>query len=360
MISRKWFVPIGGALLVASLNAHAFEVSPQARLHLDYAKHSEDRKELEDGTMVRRARFGIKGQHEDWSFKIDYEFSGDGELKSGYVTYEGWELAEVSVGQFTVPFGLEQETSSNSITFIERSLPVEAFEPNTGAGVGLEHVGAKHTLVAMAYGPDFEGDGYNGIGARVTYAPLLEKDSRLLHFGASLGTEEIDDSLKLRVRPEARPADVRLVNTGGIDDVHRIHRVGLETAWQNGPLSAQAEWLRADLKRDSGESSLDFDGWYLSGSWVITGEARPYRSGVFKGIKPVGPYGAWELAARYSHINLNDLDIEGGKEQNLSLGVNWYVNNDLRVMLNYINVDSDRRGKSDDPDILLMRAQLVF
>ena len=166
--------------------------------------------------------------------------------------------------------------------------------------------------------------------------------------------------MKLSARPEARPADEKLVKTGKIDQVDRIALVGLESAWQQGPVSVQAEWMRSHLRRASGQPSLDFDGWYVAGSWFVTGEVQRYRDGRFKGIDITRPGGAWELAARYSRVNLDDRDTRGGRENNITLGLNWYANDHVRLMLNYIDVRSQRRGLSDNPRILLLRAQIAY
>jgi len=82
--------------------------------------------------------------------------------------------------------------------------------------------------------------------------------------------------------------------------------------------------------------------------------------GRFRGISPSKRGGAWELTARYSHIDLDDGGVRGGTEDNFTLGLNWYANEHLRIMSNYIKVRSERRGDSDDPDILLVRAQITF
>ena len=77
-------------------------------------------------------------------------------------------------------------------------------------------------------------------------------------------------------------------------------------------------------------------------------------------VVPVGKAGAWELAVRYSRISLNGGQIRGGKEDNVTFGLNWYFNDHLRLMADYVMVNSDRRGVSDNPNILDVRAQVAF
>ncbi|MCI0637319.1 MAG: OprO/OprP family phosphate-selective porin, partial [Actinobacteria bacterium] len=135
-----------------------------------------------------------------------------------------------------------------------------------------------------------------------------------------------------------------------------------------GPLSLQGEFIGTSVNRERFEvPDVGFSGWYVFGSWFLTGESRPYEfdTGVFGNLKPKsvvgkGGYGAWELLARYSSLDLNDRDIEGGDEQDVTLGLNWYPNSNLRLLLNYIWVVDTNGGPFDGarPAIAQARAQV--
>ncbi len=101
---------------------------------------------------------------------------------------------------------------------------------------------------------------------------------------------------------------------------------------------------------------LNFDGFYAEGSWTVTGEHRRYipTTGAYSGIRPDHPvafgrgggWGALELAARFSYINLNDHNtaaiptatggVFGGRANAYTFGINWYPIYNIRFMLNYI------------------------
>ncbi len=108
----------------------------------------------------------------------------------------------------------------------------------------------------------------------------------------------------------------------------------------------------------------NYNGWYLEGSWIITGEVKPYTASntannyaVWGAPVPSRPFslagdswGAWELAARYSTLNLNYHagtagvavplgGIRGGDQKIISAAVNWYLNRNVRMMFEYQNVD---------------------
>ena len=137
-----------------------------------------------------------------------------------------------------------------------------------------------------------------------------------------------------------------------------------------GPISLQGEYIRTHLDRNS-SSSVVFDGWYTYATWTLTGESREYDTGNgrFRTIMPIKSFGnegigAWELGLSYSNIDLNDQDIVGGEEDNITFALNWYPNKNIRFSANYINVlDVDRPGFESDgenPDIFQVRGQVQF
>lgn len=367
-VSALVTVCLGVAGFGVADGALAFEVKPKAKLQVDYGSYRSDVRPLEGGWIVRRAVIGIEGNfNPDWSFEADYELAHDGDLRPGeghfrnvLVKYEGWEAGDIVFGQAKVPFSLSDVISSNDTTFIERALPVDALSPSRRMGVGFSRTPDAYTISAVAFGSSLDGDDRGrGVAARFTLAPVRTADT-VVHLGIAAVIEDPRSKVDFDTTPESRVADVDLVNTGGIDDVDRIDRFGLEAAWRRGPLSVQGEWLQAGVRRGAGLPDATFDGWYVQGSWVLTGEARPYKNGRFKDIQPASPRGAWEVTARYSRIDLDDADILGGNERNVTVGLNYYLNDHLRIMLNYIQVHSERRGQTDNPDILLLRAQFVL
>lgn len=349
-------------------DAAAFDVKPEARLHLDYGDNDSDARPLGDGLIVRRAVIGLEGGFNgDWSFEVGYNLDSGGDIdpangkfRDVTLKYKGWDAGNITVGQFKAPFGLEELSSSNNISLIERALPVDAFAPSRRMGAGFERNGDDYTFSAMAYGATIEGRNRGrGAALRLTATPVHSHDT-LLHLGLAVGTEKPHGDVDIDTAPESRVPDADLVNTGGIDDASRVNRIGVEGAWRSGPFSVQGEWMQAGVRRNGGAPTADLGGWYLQGSWVLTGESRPYKNGVFKGIQPGGPHGAWELTARFSRIDLDDAGVLGGTEGNATLGVNYYINEHVRIMLNYIRVQSERRGQADNPNLLLLRAQLVL
>ncbi len=365
----------GGLEIDSGDDAFAFVLG--GRLMVDLAHYAEDDVDLGNGTELRQARLAVEGVlYSVWDYELGVDFAdGDADVKDAYLGYEGFDFARLQIGQFKEPFSLEEQTSSAALTFMERSL-VNALAPGRHIGVGLSTYGDDWTLAGGLFGGAFdddvddEGDEGWGLAARATWAPWGE-GRKALHFGAALSARAPDDEreVEFATGPESRLTDVDYLDTDDIDDVDRIDRYGLEAAVVHGPWSLQAEFVEARVDRRDGLGELTFDGAYVFASWFVTGESREYRSdsGRFGGIEPLGDAGAWELALRFSRLDLSDEDVAGGSAEQVTLGLNWYANPQIRFMFNYVRVDNDDDADADgdvagddDPEILQFRAQVDF
>jgi phosphate-selective porin OprO/OprP len=296
-------------------------------------------------------------------------------------------VGKLTIGHRKEPFGLEQLTSSRFLTFLERALP-DAFTParNLGAMVSnnaLEQrltwdLGVWKTVDDWPSGDDSDEDQGWAFTGRLTGLPWYEEDGRkLLHLGVAYSHRNPDGAaIRYSQRPEAHLAR-RYVDTESaagfrIADARAddVDLWGLESALVVGPFSLQGEYMLSQVDTTFG-GDLDFDGYYVLASYFLTGENRVYRKGkaVFDRIKPKRDFsfsgekkgwGAWELALRYSSIDLDDEIIRGGQEDNWTVALNWYLNPNTRVMLNYINANIDHDLYAGDVDIFQTRFQVDF
>jgi len=279
--------------------------------------------------------------------------------------------------------GLEPTFSdrSNASTFLEPDLPEQLATVNGTRAIGARiSTGSDHYSASIGLFADdinnaniatpFE-EGW-GVHGRVTLAPA-NKPGRLIHLGASgywrePGTtppttaESINSQLRFRAQPEVTADATRLVDTGILTRVENYTYLGLEAAGVYGPFSIQGEYAKAWVDQIPGRVGLNFYGAYVMASFFITGESRVYdsRTGVFTRLSPKRPFGknggagAFEIAARWSKLDLdshvNELGaggVRGGVLTDYTLAVNWYLNPYLRVMVNYIHADAEKRSATN-------------
>lgn len=355
-----------------------FDLRVGGRLMFDWVWMGEDDQikadfgQQEDGVRFRRGRFYLRGSiYENMDYMLQIDFAGGQvALKDVYLGLSDLPVGKLRMGQFKEPFSLEELTSSNQMTFLERALP-NVFAPSRNAGFMLhDTLFAQRMTWAAGLFRDFDDTaglgvddaGYN-VTARLTGLPWYEDNgASLLHLGAAYSYRNPDETVRYRARPET-PINDRFVDTGNIP-VDRVNLLGLEAAWVSGPLSLQGEYVMTGIDGQDG-SDVDLSGYYAQASYFLTGERRPYStsSGTFGPPKPKknfrsgGSLGAWEVKGRYSSLDLNDGAVQGGKMSNISAGVNWYLNPNARIMWDYIHSDVEGSGKAN---ILMMRLHAFF
>ncbi|VAX36208.1 Phosphate/pyrophosphate-specific outer membrane porin OprP/OprO [hydrothermal vent metagenome] len=154
---------------------------------------------------------------------------------------------------------------------------------------------------------------------------------------------------------------------------NNFNHFNLELATSTGSFHAQSELFYATTSR-MGASRVSFSGAYTQAGYLLTGESRPYnrKAGVLGRIKPLEPFGnggigAWEVAGRWSCLDLNSNNIRGGRINNLTLGLNWYLNNHTKFQFNYIHAFLNKSSAVTGPvinnsnaDIIAFRAQVDF
>lgn len=371
-------VKTDGGLKVKSADGDfSFELGGE--IWIDMARYQQDKSlgsnatEFDDGSELRRARLSLEGSvHDDWGYAAEYDMSSN-EAKDMYLEYTGFKGVDVKIGNFKEPFSMENMTSGKAITFMERALPVDTFAPGRNLGVAAFAGGKRWGLSAGVFGEahdsDTQGDDGRGSSIRATFAPMVGKGS-ILHIGASASQRrppEEEPELRFRDGLESNIADQELIDTGNgdISNVEDLNRAGLELAISFGPFTMQGEQIDVKIDREQNTGSdLEFSGWYLSASWMLTGESRSYNGakGRFNRIEPKGGDTAWEIALRTSSLDLSDEDIEGGELRNTTLAVNAYVNDNVRFRINMIRAKATPNEDGDDEeiDILQVRAEIYF
>jgi phosphate-selective porin OprO and OprP len=333
----------------------------------------------QDGAELRAAWLSLSGElYERVTFKFEYDFApAAGAAKDIYLGIRNLPcIGNVQAGHFREFFDLEELTSSRFVTFMEKNLCNAAFSPARNVGLGaFDAIFDKRMTWAAGVFKDVDdkmtglsdGDAY-AVTGRVTGLPWYERDGKeLVHIGLGASSRSPgDNTVQFRARPETHVGSY-LVDTGALFATHD-YLVDPELAAVCGPFSVQAQYYLAHITSHV-TGSPTFGGWYVCGSFFVTGESRPYKSstGVFDRVRPAanflgseGGRGAIELTVRYSHLDLNDNAIYGGIESDITGGVNWYLNPNMRIMLNYVyaNVKDVGAATFDGKEsLLLMRFQ---
>ncbi len=345
-----------------------------------------------DGTEFRRARLYISGEiYNNIGFKAQYDFASSGrpDFKDVYMELKKIPvLGNFRVGHFKEPFSLEELTSSKYITFMERSLN-NVFAPSRNTGFML-HNHALNKRLTWATGVFRNADGFGdsegnsrseggySISGRISGVPwYIDNGKKLIHTGFSYTHQNAfaDDTLENGFQYASSP-EIHLtsdfVDTGRFTaDSANLYNPELAIVY--GPLSLQTEYTFTDINlKRSTTGSADFTGFYVYGSYFLTGEHRKYetKKGTFSRVKPRNNFywgegmGAIELTARYSRLDLSDRTIDGGKLDDITLGINWYLNPNTRIMLNYVHADVDQTNigniKDGNADLAAMRFQIDF
>lgn len=345
-----------------------FRIKLGGRVHFDVYAFDEDLVEATGTSEFRRTRLTLSGTAWGWDYKLEQDFSA-GNTTSGYRdVYIGTKVpgGYLMLGQFKPFRSMEELTSSNEITMMERPF-ASASGLYSGRqfqqGIGYKMKGDAHTLGLAAFNlRDAAGVRNEGIGAAVrgTWAPIKE-EGRTLHLGASWSTENAnadtaDGRASVSYAGRRGPSQTIATRAGASGD--SIDTVGIELAGTMGPFFAQAEYATASFGQGDAAADQDVNTWYVMGSWMITGESKPYNagSGVFRSVKPQSERGAWELTARHDFIE--NADVAGLEASATTVGVNYYVNPAVRFMMNYTMGDNDATG--DKTDQIALRGQMSF
>jgi phosphate-selective porin OprO and OprP len=381
---EKPLVKLGGRL---QFDAAAFSQDAQNKIDLG---------NYENGVEIRRARLEIEGAaFEVFDYRWQFSFLPDGTIKAedAYLSVNElpW-LGHVRAGRFKEPFSLEELTSSNYITFMERGNPnvfalsrhlgVMAFDWSEDENATWA-IGAFTTYSGMKIQDDDLATSGTG---RLTWLPWYDEATEgrgLLHTGIAYSYR---DAWEHEYLGDIRPAEAHLgaVYDAGLTNVDYVHLLGTELAWVYGPLSIQSEYIASFVRgneiSDEPTDRYNTNSFYVFASYFLTGESRPYKRdyGVFDRVKPFENFfhvrdadgfvrtgkGAWEVAYRWSWIDLSDGPIQDGMWSNHTIGLNWYLTAYFRIMFNYVhstvNPDFNPGHPDSSVDVFEMRTQITF
>ena len=336
-------------------------VDLRARVQEDVRRSQAATDDEGDGALdAARKRVGIEGHVAHIvEYQAEYEI-GAREWRDLYVDYAQFKAVQIRAGKFKLPFGLDETTSVTNLDFIYRARISSRLAPGRDRGVTL-HGRVFSGVVAYEAGV-FRNDGDNArpsnsarvfgnrtTAARVTVQPFRGSKSVMADFQAGMAVSGT-------TVPEGFPA-VRartVLGTSFFDSnvwvKGRRQRTGLEARWRPGPFSIQAEYIRlTDQRRgeavDDGDlSPLLAHGWYVSGTYAVTGGRK--ATGL---DRPRRRLGAVEVATRLERLSFGSTGangdpstsrradrVLGNSDLALTCGINWYLNRWVKIQANLI------------------------
>jgi len=370
------------------------------------------------GVEFRRARLYIQGLvYGNIDYKFEYDFAeqtgGQPSFKDVYMGMNQIPFVQyLRLGHFKEPFSLEELTPDTYTTFQERALPNAFAQPGSNFNLfggdtavsgtdrqtgiaAYQTFFDQHMTTALGgfrasnnFGNGFGVDSPYDLNFRITGVPLYDVGHDLLHLGFSYAhkfrnySKDSQQTIQFASRPEAHLYPTNLVNTGFIP-TNGADIFDPEVAYVHGPLALQGEYMWALVQQsnlscmvvmgkvvctNAHHSNPQFGGGYIEASYFLTGESRAsfYRTqfGYFERVIPTESFtidgqhwGAWQVAARYSYLNLDSASIKGGVLDDITGGVNWYLNPVTRITVNYVWAHRQSVG---DSNIVEGRFQLSF
>jgi len=341
-----------GGIKVTSADGK-FEANLGGRIHFDTYTFDRDIVDVTGGNEFRRARLTLSGKVPmGWEYKLEQDFAAgtnlDG-LRDAFLAKSALG-GKFYIGHFKPYRSMEELTSSNETLMMERPFSSASGLFNGRQfqqGVGYQRNGENYTAAFTTFSTRAapiarnEGIGWSG---RVTYAPI-NNDNNTLHFGGWASSEDLNKgsssaSASASYAGRRGPSQVIASTTAASGDT--VTAYGLEAAGSFGPLFFQGEYVNATFGAPLGRDQ-DVNSWYLQGSWIINGGHKAYKpaTAIFASPKYVDK-GIWELTARYDTIE--NKDVVDREANSLILGMNYYINANVRFMFNYTQGENKVNG----------------
>lgn len=376
-----------GGLEIKSADGN-FSAKLGGRIHFD-GNYYVDEDDINAGAQntkndffFRRTRLSVSGHAYDYKYMIDLGFENSSgrtsvDVKNGKVeltnnqffrdVWIGRKLygANVRLGQAKPYRGMEELTSSNEITFMERPFATATgiYPKQRTLGAFVDGSGKGYGWGVALYSPRTASDknaSGTGMNARGFVLPFNDGDN-LLHVGLSASADRYDtQNQRIRPRVVGREGGLRVADLIAKDTYNEQDAVALELAGKLGAFSAQAEYVASTFKDgNSAAADQDVDAYYVQASYFLTNHSKRYdeKKGVFKSPKVNGKDGALELKARYDHIE--NKDVSGNEASYYTVGLNYYATPNTRFMLEYTDGE-DKVGADREASAITARAQFNF
>ena len=324
---------------------------------------------------IRRARFAVKAQiDKDWYGEVDMDMAnGVFELKDAIIRYTGFEHLQLQAGSFKEVFSLQRNNSSRYLQFIERPMVCSALAPSRHLGFGANYYNKGVNLSLNIMGQEIEGEETrsfveesskgngpdNGLTYtfKAVYQPGWNKTDWGMHIGAAASyrnpktSDETFGKMRYSARNSTNINRKKYVDTGDFSfDHYTRYTAELAGYWKG--FRGEAVYMGNTTYLPDNAGTKNFFGWYVQGGYLLFGGQQRYdgAGAKFTRVKRGQKWGDVELCGRVEFLDLNadkklagnDQKIMGGSCMAYALGLNYYINDHVKVQLNYQYNDNDR------------------
>ena len=361
-----------------------FTFHPRGRAQFDYSTTSGSNYDLRNisGTQAASLRLGAEGTMGRLGYKVEADFADETvSMKDAYISYSSslfGQKVEYYLGNKLNDRSIDGSTSGLSLPFMERNVVATVVAPQKGFfGVGLMskvYGDNWHASLAVTGAPLSNAGTERSpltIAGRAHWNPVKTK-AGFIHLGVWGFTEELDPSTTAINKTSYIAAtfnDNLKVSASSLVNPERDTGYGYEIGGTWGSFWAFGEYGERNITLAAAPSVKQRAGSVYAG-YLLTGEKPGFstRSGMWSGVKVARPLnggglGAFELAVRYDDIDFTDT-ARGGDGQAVTVGVNWYLNDWSRVMVNYQNWKTNNlvgnfKG-ADEGDTVSVRGEVAF
>jgi phosphate-selective porin OprO/OprP len=330
-----------------------------------------------NGTSIRRARFAVKGQiDESWYGEFDMDLAnGLVELKDALIRYTGIPNLDLQVGNFKENFSIQRNTTSRYLQFMERPMVCSALAPSRHLGINAKYAKDWLWLSAGAFTQEVAGSeewtnvadnnkdfgrnaGYS-LTTKVVFRPLYKMDNASLHIGAaySYRTTKVSQATgewgtyRASARNSTSINRKKYLDTNNLKDYDHNNLWTVELAGHWDGFRYEAAYI-GDNVCFKDDASINLSGWYVQAGYLLFGGRQRYdaNGGKYTKIKPARKWGDIELCLRYEFLDLNapERNVFGGSAEAYAVGLNWWVNNNVKIQLNYQYNNNDRYANGKD------------
>lgn len=331
-----------------------------------------------NGTSIRRARFAVKGQiDENWYGEFDMDLAnGLVELKDAIIRYTGIPNLDLQVGNFKENFSLQRNTTSRYLQFMERPMVCSALAPSRHLGFNAKYAKDFLWLSAGAFTQEVAGEeewtnvadnnkdfgrnaGYS-LTAKAVLRPLYKAENASLHIGAAYSYRTTKVSMATgewgTYRASARNSTSinrkKYVDTNNLKDYDHNNLWTVELAGHWDGIRYEAAYIADNVRFKENIAPVNLYGWYGQVGYLLFGGKQRYdaNGAKYTKIKPGKKWGDVELCFRYEFIDLNypQANVYGGSAEAYAVGLNWWVNNNVKMQLNYQFNNNDRYANGKD------------